>query len=134
MTAMAPIYFRRTYDEALALTVEARDYVAWREDRERQGQGMITRLTMSCEAMRVTSRLTQIMAWLLFQRAVFEGEMSRDEALDEANRLGGHEVCLDDRALADSSLPTGLRSLMLRSHRLYLRIVRLDQQVQQAID
>jgi regulator of CtrA degradation len=131
MTALAPIYFRRTYDEALALTVEARDYVAWKEVRERQGQGVVTRLTMSCETMRITSRLTQVMAWLLFQRAVFEGELAQEEVRAEA-RLGAHEICLDDRALADESLPLGLRSLMERSHRLYLRIARLDEQAVRA--
>lgn len=126
---MPPAYFRRTYDEALNLMVEARNYMAYVERRERERADAVAGLRMSCEAMRVTSRLTQVMAWLMMQRAVHEGELAADEALAEVNRLSGGEVCLDDSFSADQSLPNGLRSLLDRSFRLYQRVARLEEQM-----
>ncbi|MGE5478422.1 MAG: DUF1465 family protein [Bacteroidales bacterium] len=125
----SPTYFRRTYDETMTLMVEARNYMAYVERRERERAGAMDGLRMSCEAMRVTSRLTQVMAWLMMQRAVHDGEIDADEALAEANRLSGGEVCWDDSFSADMALPNGLRSLLDRSLRLYQRVARLEEQM-----
>ena len=124
-----PAYFRRTYDETLDLMIEARNYMAYMEGRERQRVGGVAGLRLSCEAMRVTSRLTQVMAWLMVQRAVHEGEIGAEDALSEANRLSGADVCLDDTFTGDQSLPGGLRSLLDRSFRLYQRVARLEEQM-----
>ena len=125
----ATVFIRRTYDETMSLMVEARNYMRYVEFRERGRVEANTGLRMSCEAMRVTSRLTQVMAWLLMQRAVEEGEITAEQALDESNRLSGGKVCLDDTYAEDNNLPRGLRSLMDRSLRLYSRIVRLESQM-----
>lgn len=126
---MPPAYFRKTYDEAFDLMVEARNYMTHEDRPERLRAGANTGLRMSCEAMRVTSRLTQVMAWLMMQRAVHEGEVDVAEALAEANRLSGGEVCLDESFTADQALPGNLRSLLDRSFRLYQRIARLEGQM-----
>jgi regulator of CtrA degradation len=86
-------------------------------------------LRFSCEALRVTSRLTQVMAWLMLQRAVVYGEITAEEACQECNRLSGREVCLATDAMEDDSLPAGLRSLLDRSYRLYQRVSRLEEMV-----
>ncbi|MGE5502781.1 MAG: DUF1465 family protein [Actinomycetota bacterium] len=122
-------YFRRTYDETMDLMVEARNYMAHVERRERERAGAVAGLRMSCEAMRVTSRLTQVMAWLMMRRAVHEGELSAEQALEEPYRLSGADVCLDESFAFDETLPGGLRSLMDRSLRLYVRIARLEEQM-----
>lgn len=122
-------YFSRTYDETMDLMIEARNYVAYVERKERERVGMNAGLRMSCEAMRVTSRLTQVMAWLMMQRAVHEGEVAPDAALDENNRLSGGDVCFDERFSQDEALPHGLRSLLERSLSLYCRIARLEEQM-----
>lgn len=129
-----PAYFRRTYDETMDLMVEARNYMAYVERRERQRANVVSGLRMSCEAMRVTSRLTQVMAWLMMQRAVHEGEVEVTEALSDNNRLSGAEVCLDDTFSGDENLPGGLRSLLDRSFRLYQRVVRLEAQMMQRMN
>lgn len=129
MPTSSPTYFRRTYDETMNLMVEARNYMAYVERRERVRAGAMTGLRMSCEAMRVTSRLTQVMAWLMMQRAVHEGEIEATQAFAEENRLSGGEVCWDDSFSGDDSLPNGLRSLLERSFSLYQRIARLEEQM-----
>lgn len=129
MACQEPVYFRRTYDEALALVEEARNYVAYVEPRDRRGRDNRSRLGISCESMRVTSRLTQVMAWLLMQRAVAAGEISQDEAISPDNRLGAQDVCLSDRTYVPNDIPKSLKSLLDRSLSLYIRISRLENQI-----
>lgn len=122
-----PAFFSRTYDETMDLMVEARNYMAYVERRERERAGVMAGLRMSCEAMRVTSRLTQVMAWLMVQRAVHEGELTAEDALAEPHRLSGGSVCLDETYGHDETIPGGLRSLLERSLSLYVRVARLEQ-------
>lgn len=122
-------FFDRTYREAFGLLVEARNYMAYAEGRDRSQLALLTRLELSCETMRVTSRLTQVMAWLLMQRAVHCGELSLEEACAEENRLAGEDVCLEDTADENAELPPAVRSLLNRSLSLYQRVLRLSDMV-----
>lgn len=121
--------FLRNYDETLDLIVEARDYMVHMRPNGRSNSPPTQDLRASCEALRVTSRLTQVMAWLMIQRAVCDGEITASEACEERNRLSGHAVCLDATANNDNMLPPGLRSLLQRSLHLYQRISRLEEMV-----
>ncbi len=123
--------FTRTYDETLDLIVEARNYMVHLRPVGRRPvpQGGGENLRVSCEALRVTSRLTQVMAWLMLQRAVQYGEISAVEACEEHNRLSGQSVCLDETSVEDNEIPAGLRSLLSRSLKLYQRISRLEEMV-----
>ncbi len=121
--------FTRNYDETLDLIVEARNYMVYMRPQNRSTGVPGQDLRASCEALRVTSRLTQVMAWLMLQRAVCDGEISASEACEEGNRLSGHSVCLDSAAANDDGLPPGLRSLLRRSLELYQRISRLEEMV-----
>ena len=121
--------FTRTYDEALDLIVETRNYMVHMRPSIRRPRGSGENLRLSCEALRVTSRLTQVMAWLMLQRAVHDGEISVHEACAQQNRLSGQSVCLDDSMREDHEIPPGLRSLLYRSLHLYQRIARLEEMV-----
>ena len=124
-------FFTRTYDEALDLIVEARNYMVHLRPAPKRPllQGGTENLRVSCEALRVTSRLTQVMAWLMLQRAVQDGEITAAEACEEHNRLSGQSVCLDESSGQDNEIPDGLRSLLNRSLKLYQRISRLEEMV-----
>jgi regulator of CtrA degradation len=127
--ALTSAFFNRTYDEAMALLVEARNYMAFRESRDVRGMAPTSRLKVSHESMRMTCRLTQIMAWMLAQKAMHAGEITLYEAAGVEYALSGAQVCLDDRGQGDNELPGALRSLLERSYRLYVRVARLDCQV-----
>jgi len=124
----SPALLKKTYGETLDLIVEARNYMAYKALTERRRMDRLQSLKLSCEAFRVTSRLTQVMSWLMAQRAVQDGEISLDEAIEKF-RLEAEDVCLDDSGHDDDGLPEGFRSLQHRSHRLYQRISRLDRMV-----
>ena len=122
-------FFNKTYEEALALMVEAKEYLEWREKDDGGLLLDLDRLRLSREAMRVTARLTQIMAWLFAQRAVFVGELTLAEAAREPYTLSGQEVCAPDDPGHVHGLPAKMVDLLDRSHRLYVRVSRLDQLV-----
>lgn len=125
-TVRAPLFFRGTYDEAFDLLVEARNYVEFAVPALRISDEPTDQLTLTQETMRLTSRLTQVMAWLLAQRAVQEGEIAEEDFGEDRYRLEGQAVCLR-RVIDDmDDLPDGLQDLMERSYRLYSRIQRLD--------
>jgi regulator of CtrA degradation len=122
-------FFGKTFEEALVLVVEARDYVAGRLAFDRETVNLEQQLVVDCETLRLTSRLTHAMAWLMIQRAIHAGELTAEQAKQEENRLGGHEVCLFNEPDTLAQLPKRLQSLMTRSHALYLRVARLDEMI-----
>lgn len=122
-------YYNRTYDEAFELTVEARAYVADGLGADRESTAFGKRSYLDCEALRLTTRLSHVMAWLMVQRAVHAGEIDVDEAREAERRLGGREVCFDNDTALIESFPPRFRSLMERSLKLYRRIARLDEMV-----
>jgi len=121
-------FFDRTMLEAMSLLAEARRYLTDRAETESQNMDLEQGLTNSMETMRLVARLTQVLAWLLTHRAVHAGEMSLTEATEPDRRLGGRDLCSKDSSEAAKRLPDELQSLLARSHSLYLRIARLDDQ------
>ncbi len=124
-------FFDKTYEEALALLVEARNYIAYQETADLQPLDPETRLLATQETMRVTCRLTQSMAWLLGQRAAQTGEITPVEALSDY-AVGGQAVCLEDRFADDDRLPPAICALLDRTLSLYERVGRLDEMMREA--
>ncbi|MBT4489089.1 MAG: DUF1465 family protein [Rhodospirillaceae bacterium] len=122
-------FLGRTFDEALALTREARDYLRDYGEEESRELAVEIAAHYSVETMRLTSRLTNMMAWLLVQRAVHQGELTREEVRQDTWRLGGGDVCFNEGELDLELLPPYLCDLLRRSERLYHRIARLDNMV-----
>lgn len=122
-----PVYFGRTFDEALRLLQEARDYLTVKGQRDASGLPVDRGLAYSVESMRLTSRLTQVMAWLIVQRAAHAGEIASEELASDNWRLGGQTVCLAEGPLPTAGLPRDLLELLDRSEGLYARIARLDE-------
>ena len=119
-------YFDRTFDEALALTREARDYLAYQEKADLAKLSPVGRMAASCESMRMTARMTQVVAWLLVQKAVHAGDLTREDAANSKYRLAGQEICDDVEPLTAEPLPERLDELLARSHQMYQRVARLD--------
>jgi regulator of CtrA degradation len=84
-------------------------------------------LSYASESMRLTTRLMQLASWLLLQRAVNEGEMTRAQAAAEKHKvkLAPQDLATEEAVFA--RLPEELRQLCLHSLRLQARIIHLDQ-------
>lgn len=81
------------------------------------------RIALSCESLRLTTRLMHIIAWLLLQRAIASGELAADAALLPANRLGPSPH-IDDALVAQ--LPMAAQRLIGQSSDLYRRVANLE--------
>ena len=129
MRGSETIFFSRTYDEALDLVKEARSYLAGPGQVAARAMPATASFGYAAESLRLTTRLTESMSWLMFQRALQEGEISPEEAQEDECHLQHVKVCLEDEPACDPELlPEGLQSLLERSERLYRRLVRLDDQ------
>jgi regulator of CtrA degradation len=118
--------FDRTFEEGMSLVEETAKYLDGRGRDESRDLPRKAALLYAGESMRVTTRLMQAASWLLVQRAVHEGDMRPEDALDERYRLGSKEICLGGGADGVELLPATLRDLLSRSDNLYRRIARLD--------
>lgn len=127
---MAVFYFSRTYDEAFELLLEARGF-AENEIRQRPADNLRNRLSHNRESLRLTSRLAQIVAWLLAQKAYHAGELTDEELRQDAYRLSGQEVCLKVAPMDETTLSPKFENLLKRSYGLYCRVQRLDRQLDQ---
>ena len=88
-----------------------------------------SRTRASCEALRVTTRLSHCLAWLMVQKAIHAGELPPEAARDPDKRLDGHSVCTVTDAEEDPEISDELRSLLTRSRRLFERVSRLDDRI-----
>ena len=120
-------FFDSTYEEALGLACELRDLIGSKgAERRPDPEDDFTRLYGSCECLRMTARLTQVIAWFLVQKAVHAGELSREEARAKHRRLEGEAVCSPEGELKGAKLPPLLADLQRRTGELYVRVARLD--------
>lgn len=121
--------YDRTMSETMELLVEARRYLNDRAEADTRELTIDQGLTSSVETMRLVSRLTESLAWLLTQRAVLTGELTLDEAMAPERRLGGHVLCGRDTTEDMRAMPADFQKLMARSLELYQRVANLDAQV-----
>ena len=116
----------RTYGETLALLEEARDYTLFdrREDIRDRDSSEIMRITG--EQLRLTARLSGVMAWLMVQKAVAVGEMTAVQAEAGPCHLSDQEVCMGDGRTQDMDWPLRLGGMLNRSRELYGRVAKMD--------
>lgn len=123
------IFFSRTYDEVLSLIRETRDYLAGPGQAALKSLPSEVSYGYAAESLRLTTRLTECMSWLMFQRALQTGEISVEQAQEPECHLQHSDVCLPTEVVVDAQLlPAGLQSLLDRSEKLYARVARLDRQ------
>ena len=116
--------FDRTFQEGMDLVEETAAYL---DGAGRQDSKLLSRsaaLTYASESMRLTTRLMQVASWLLVQRAVREGDMAPEAALDASYRLGAETEGRD--AAPGEAMPGPFSALLDRSERLFERVRHLD--------
>jgi regulator of CtrA degradation len=132
--AASSTQFKALYSEGMALVEETATYL---DGAGRSASKVLPRMASvlyAAESMRLTTRLMQMASWLLLQRAVNNGEMTRDQVLLEKNkvRLDGFNV--DRNAPGWNDLPEAFRDLVERSLRLQNRVAVLDREIYRPAD
>ncbi len=126
--ASATPFFSKIYDETFELLVQARDYLAGKESALTVHYEPAERLYLTTLTMRLTAQLTDVMAWLLVQKAVQNNEMTKEEAAKEKHRLlrwSGNKVVFSGEVI----VPLELELLIYESQKIYERVSRLERQL-----
>ncbi|EKE09205.1 MAG: hypothetical protein ACD_16C00205G0001 [uncultured bacterium] len=113
-------------DKAQRLLGATHDYIKWQAPKDMNNMEPPLTFLLSSESMRVTVRLTQIIAWLMLQKAVLEEEVSREEILSETCKILQGEECLDAESEENKDIPPRLRELLKESRLFYVSVLRLD--------
>lgn len=111
------------YVEAMLLADDTRFYFEAITDPHGPTIDPVTRIGMSCESLKATTRLMHVIAWLLTQRAVQAGELTPTQA-HAHDRLLGHALAADREVCR--KLPDRARILIAGSEQLYDRALRLQ--------
>ena len=125
MTKVLP-FINEKLEDAHAFLHTTHNYIKWQAPIDVIEMNSQQTYKVSCEAMRITVRLTQVIAWFLLQKAVLEGELTREEFLSEDCRVLRGKHCLESASEFDPEIPARLRELLKESREIYLRILRLD--------
>ena len=111
------------YTEALVLADEVRAVFAAGTREPVAGEDAYVRLALSTEGLKTTTRMMHVLAWLLNQRALFQGELSE-------NQVRLHGALPPDRGSDEGQLALlepETRDLIADTERLHQRIARLDE-------
>lgn len=111
------------YVEAMVLADEARAYFDSSGRDDRLSLDPRARIGFACESLKVTTRLMQIVAWLMTQRALAAGELPPGPAAGPERRLGAAQE--SDEAVLPL-LPDAALTLIRSSRDLYERIRRIE--------
>ncbi len=122
--------FTKVFQEGMGLVEETANYLdgpGRMDSRLLDRQGAIAYAT---ESMRLTTRLMQLASWLLLHRAIVAGEMNKEEAAKEKNRISLAEIGAGNDVDGREQLPEGLMALVERSLRLLERVRTIDVMMQ----
>lgn len=121
------IWLNKTFDETMGLLTEAKSYHAHNFQKQTDHLVPIDRLGATKESLRITSRLSHTMAWLMAEKAILSGEMGRQEFEEKFRPLSEELICIEEDYDPDLYIPKGLNDLLERSHRLFMRAIRLEE-------
>lgn len=124
--SIEPHIVETLYCEALVLADEVRDAfdMSGRMSRVAENEDL-ARIALSCEALRATTRMMHVIAWLLNHRAYFNGEIN-DFQLRRHGRLPRDKGQASAEQMA--LLPPDLARLVEHTSEFHARIARLDVQ------
>lgn len=114
------------YEETLLLADEARAAFDMRGRDPGESEADAGRIALSIEGLRTTTRLMNLLAWLLNQRAYFAGELSEAQV----KRCGALAQDRSSDPVQMAQLELATRALIRDSERLFARAERLDRQLQ----
>lgn len=119
--------FERTFRDGMELVEETAAYLDGDGRRDSRLLSRAAALAYAAESMKLTTRLMQVASWLLVQRAVREGDMAPEAAAEPRYRLAERRD--DNTSPTHPDLPIALVEYLVRSEKLYDRVVYLDRRM-----
>lgn len=118
--------FDSLYKEGMALIEEVASYL---DGDGRTDSRLLSReasFVYATESMRLTTRLMQLASWLLLQRAVNEGEITKENARAEKEKVRFSATPSERGGPGFEQLPPILRSYIEQGDRLFARVMQFD--------
>jgi regulator of CtrA degradation len=119
------------FREGMALVEAAATYLDGDGRKEARKLKPPHSLAYATESMRLTTRLMQLASWLLIRRAVSEGELTPEQAVEEQRKIKLPVIGSEQPSRELGHLPARLRELVEQSVKLQERVIRLDQMLGQ---
>ncbi len=126
-TTLAQRLVESLYTEAMLLADETRGYFDTMGRGERDALSPRLRVEFACEALKGTTRLMQVIAWLILHKALHAGELPENAGLADNRRLGPAPP-VDPATIVQ--LPETARRLLMNGADLYQRVRRLDEGIE----
>ena len=118
--------FNDVFQEGMGLIEETANYLDGPGRQDVRSLSKAGSVAYATQSMRLTTRLMQLASWLLLQRAISAGEITREDAESEKGRISLDDIGPGQALPEEASLPEELNTLVMRSLRLHERIVTLD--------
>lgn len=127
--AASSTQFKGLYAEGMALVEETAGYLDGAGRVASKSLPRMASVLYAAESMRLTTRLMQVASWLLLQRAINNGEMTREQVLTEKKKVRLDTFNVDRAAPGWNDLPQAFRDLIDKSVRLQNRVAVLDREI-----
>lgn len=118
--------FKTLFHDGMGLVEESASFLDGKGRDHAKGLPRASAMLYGSESMRLTTRLMQIASWLLLQRAANEGEMTREQLLDEKKKITFSDAVSQTDNPAWNDLPQEFHELVTRSLALQNRVITLD--------
>ncbi len=118
--------FKVLFQDGMSLVEESASFLDGEGREQAKGLPRATAMLYGSESMRLTTRLMQLASWLLLQRAANEGEMTRDQLLEEKKKIKLDESNPQIDSPGWTELPREFVELVARSLTLRNRVMTLD--------
>lgn len=119
--------FEKVFVDGMALVEETASYLDGPGRKLSSSLAREASLTYAAWSMELTTRLMQAASWLVMQKAVRDGDMHPNDAMQGKYRISREDPALDASAQRGRGLPDVFLDLVERSENLFERICRLDQ-------
>ena len=121
--------FKALYAEGMGLVEETAAYLDGDGRTASKQLPRMASVLYAAESMRLTTRLMQMASWLLLQRAVNNGEMSREQVMAEMTKVRLDGFNCDRSAPGWDDLPEKFRDLVESSLHVQNRVALLDREI-----
>jgi regulator of CtrA degradation len=121
--------FKTLFRDGMALVEESATFLDGRGREAARDLERGAAILYGAESMRLTTRLMQLASWLLLQRAASEGEMSREQIMDEKKKVRLETLPRSTHGAGWDMLPAEFIELVARSLALQNRILTLDTEI-----
>ena len=118
--------FEKVFVDGMALVEETASYLDGPGRKLSSSLPREAGLTYAAWSMELTTRLMQAASWLVMQKAVRDGDMRSEDAMQAKYRISREDPALDASAQRGRGLPDIFLDLVERSENLFERICRLD--------